>query len=601
MNEAGQTVAETPTASGVEAGTVLDGRYKIVEKLGSGGVGDVYVAEHMRLKRKVAVKVLQSNYATSNKLRLRFEREAQALAMMAHPNIVTIADYGVSDDVPFLAMELLQGEPLSSRIKRGALDSEVALDIAAQVLRALGFAHDEGWVHRDLKPGNIFLQPLLGGAIHVKILDFGLAKLVTADDEQRHGPKLTMTGMVFGTPAYMSPEQAVGSSADARTDIYAMGVVLFEMLAGRRVFEGDGDQLMRQHLQAAAPRLEEVHPTLRATAELDLLLTRSLAKERGDRYQSAAEMLEAIEALPDPAVLPQDAVPTSPVDATGATMMASVEAFAGQVSEQPTRNALPTPSEMTGQPAGAAAAPAAAAAGAAPAAAGAAPRPRVGLIGVIAGLIAGIVAAVPLTCVVMGIGSEGEAEVQTPAVTEPPEPESSKALGWGPPEPPPTQPDAAESAKAALGPGRRPGGPWSDPDVPEAVAEGRAEVAKGQQLSGTAVRALRRYALRNSSDPRPYIVLARHHVLRGALSDGIDRYERAFAADESARYDPQMLYDLIELTKSNSVGFRAAQAIQKIYGDEALERVNQTLADPELDNRARRRFERLKQSLRSGS
>ncbi len=171
------------------------------------------------------------------------------MGMMAHPNVVSIADYGLTNDTPYLVMELLEGEPLSERLKRGRLDPLTAIDVTRQVLRALAFAHQQGWVHRDLKPGNIFLIPLIGGKTHVKILDFGLAKMVTTVGKQK-GPKLTLTGMVFGTPAYMSPEQAVGSETDARTDIYSMGVVFFEMLGGRRLFQGGADQLMRQHLQA---------------------------------------------------------------------------------------------------------------------------------------------------------------------------------------------------------------------------------------------------------------------------------------------------------------------------------------------------------------
>ncbi len=195
-------------------GRVLEGRYRIAGVLGSGGVGVVYRAEHIKLGRSVAVKLLQPEYAGSDSLRQRFEREATALAAVAHPHIVPVTDYGIAGDMPYIVMELLCGETLEHRLAReGALAPDVAFAVTSQALAALSFAHQGGLIHRDLKPGNVFLQSVPDVDVHVRILDFGLAKFVTGERSSQ-GPALTRTGSIFGTPAYMAPEQAVGAETD---------------------------------------------------------------------------------------------------------------------------------------------------------------------------------------------------------------------------------------------------------------------------------------------------------------------------------------------------------------------------------------------------
>ena len=204
-------------------GRKLDGRYEVLGRLGEGGVGVVYRARQVHLGREVAIKVLHQDAAAIPEWRRRFEREAQALSALAHPNVVPVTDSGIDSGVPFLVMELLQGKTLADLLKEGPLPLWRALDIARQLLRGLAFAHGKGIVHRDLKPANVFLQELPDQADHVRLLDFGMVKFLEKADSGPMADTLTRVGVVFGTPAYMSPEQAKGGPADARTDVYAAG------------------------------------------------------------------------------------------------------------------------------------------------------------------------------------------------------------------------------------------------------------------------------------------------------------------------------------------------------------------------------------------
>ncbi|MCA9609964.1 MAG: serine/threonine protein kinase, partial [Myxococcales bacterium] len=204
-------------------GRVLDQRYRIETVLGAGGVGVVYRAEHTGLRRPVALKVLRHGFEENPHLRRRFEREARVLSQLSHPNVVALTDYGIADGLPFLVMELLEGRTLEDLLEEeGPPAPRVALDIVRAVVRGLAFAHDRSVLHRDLKPGNVFLQSLPDDPHHVKLLDFGLAKLLV-DEETSSGeePTLTKAGTIVGTPAYMSPEQASGGRVDPRSDVYS--------------------------------------------------------------------------------------------------------------------------------------------------------------------------------------------------------------------------------------------------------------------------------------------------------------------------------------------------------------------------------------------
>lgn len=275
-------------------GAELEGRYRIDAELGSGGVGSVYRATHLKLGRAVAIKVLRPEYGASTELVQRFQREAQALAALSHPNVVTVTDYGVVSDTPYLVMELLEGETLSERLKRGALDPSEAREIMRQLLTALAFVHESGLVHRDVKPGNVFLQRVPGERVHVRLLDFGLAKFLAPS---AGGRPITRAGQIFGTPSYMAPEQVAGQDADARADVYASGIILFEMLTGRAPFKGKTSEVMRLHLMEELPKLETVNPDRAATPELWTLLARATAKSRAERFASVSEFAAALDAL----------------------------------------------------------------------------------------------------------------------------------------------------------------------------------------------------------------------------------------------------------------------------------------------------------------
>jgi hypothetical protein len=274
-------------------GHCIDERYRLEAEIGFGGLGSVYRATHLKLARPVAVKLLHENLGASVVQRARFEREAKALASLEHPNIVSVMDYGVSDDQPYLVMELLEGETLAQRVKRGSMPLEQTLSIAQQLLDALSFMHAAGLVHRDLKPSNVFLQRLGNGHERVKLLDFGLAKF-TSPSLADADATLTRDGTVVGTPAYMSPEQATGDNVDARGDVYAVGVLLYQMLCGHLPYEGDAIDQVRSHLIAPIPAIARAEPDLELDAAFDKLIRRAMAKRREERFVDAREMLQGL-------------------------------------------------------------------------------------------------------------------------------------------------------------------------------------------------------------------------------------------------------------------------------------------------------------------
>jgi serine/threonine protein kinase len=275
-------------------GRTLGGVYRIERRLGAGGIGAVYAATHARTGRKYAVKVLLSDVAMKPGAAERFRREAEALAALGHAGIVQIHDFDTADDgAQFLVMDLLEGEDLAARIAReGALRWEDALRVLEEIASALGAAHAVGLVHRDLKPGNVFLARRPGAGERATLLDFGLAKNVAAVEDVR----LTATGAGLGTPLYMSPEQARGDEVDLRTDVYALGCILFEMLTGAPPFDGPT-------LTAVIARIltDPPPPVSRSTRHpvppgVDAVVARALAKDPAERYASASALVEAARA-----------------------------------------------------------------------------------------------------------------------------------------------------------------------------------------------------------------------------------------------------------------------------------------------------------------
>ncbi len=272
------------------------GPYEIQSALGAGGMGEVYKARDTRLDRTVAVKVLPEHVAADPQLKQRFEAEARTLAALSHPHICPVFDVGQQDDVDFLVMEYLEGETLAQRLTKGALPLAQALKYATEIADALDKAHKEGIVHRDLKPGNIMLTRSGGpsGPPIVKLLDFGLAKLNVSPLSAlsalpTQDSPITVPGTILGTMQYMAPEQLEGGEADARTDIFAFGAVLYEMVTGRRAFEGKSQASLIGAIMTSEPApLAKLQPT--SPPALERLIKTCLAKDPDDRWQSAKDI-----------------------------------------------------------------------------------------------------------------------------------------------------------------------------------------------------------------------------------------------------------------------------------------------------------------------
>ena len=271
----------------LSAGTRL-GPYEILAALGAGGMGEVYRARDMRLKREVAVKVLPQEFVTDPARRQRFEFEARTVATLNHPNIIAIYDLGMEDSTPFIVTELIDGEPL----RAGVFALRKSLDCAVQIANGLSAAHDAGVVHRDLKPENI----LLTRDGHIKILDFGLARMSASRTAAVAAETLTIhtePGVVMGTVGYMSPEQVRGKEADHRSDIFSFGVILYELLSGGRAFQGETSvETMTAILKQELPELSEtVPPGVREVVH------HCLDKDPGNRFQSARDLSFALTAV----------------------------------------------------------------------------------------------------------------------------------------------------------------------------------------------------------------------------------------------------------------------------------------------------------------
>gem|GEM_PF-4394301 len=275
----------------VKVGTML-GRFRLDERIGAGGMGIVYKGIDTDTQKPIAVKFLHEAFAGIADFVKRFQREVQAMRKLsAHPHLVAILDAGISGGVPYLVMEFLSGKSLAELVERGAIKTARAVQIVQQILTGVGHAHDSGVVHRDLKPDNI----LLADGDAVKILDFGLAKMAAEGATQ-----LTTTGLALGTPGYMSPEQAKGSPADERADLYSVGVILYHLVVGQKPFVADSAMaVMRMHMEEPPESPRKAAPEARISSALDAAILRALEKEPAKRWASAKAFSTALAATPE--------------------------------------------------------------------------------------------------------------------------------------------------------------------------------------------------------------------------------------------------------------------------------------------------------------
>src|SRR4051812_19701046 len=286
-------VGEADIEPDPRVGGGVDERYKVIEAMASGSMGVVYKAERVPVGKLVAIKFLHATFANDTEFLARFERETRVMSKLNHPNCVSVVDFGVWDGAPYLVMEYVSGTTLRALIDNGPMPPRRALALSRQIAAGLAHAHAQGVVHRDVKPANIMVSEEIGTGDHVRILDFGLARLRGAV-----GRDATQSNVVVGTPNYMAPEQTVGGGLiDARTDIYAAGVVLFEMVSGERPFHAEDTlALLGMHRAAPVPQIADLLPEGTPLPRgLQELVDQAMAKSPGDRFQSAIELAEAID------------------------------------------------------------------------------------------------------------------------------------------------------------------------------------------------------------------------------------------------------------------------------------------------------------------
>ena len=327
-------------------GKLLHGRYRIEERIGRGGMGVVYRAIQVNIDRPVAIKLLTAEAAEKDDVVRRFENEAKIISSLRHPNTLKLIDYGRTDDGQlFVVTEFLDGQPLDALLAAGPISERRTVQVLEQVCASLAEAHEQGVVHRDLKPGNLFLENV-GSKEVVKVLDFGIARLST-------GTSHTQTGMVFGTPAYMSPEQCRGERVDARSDLYSLGIVAYECLTGRPPFMSETPvSLLLKHIHDPVPPLEELEPPVGVHPTLSALVMRLLAKDADARCSSAAEVeavcrrldraLPAVVAGAHPPFSTGETLDSASLTPTSGSQAAATEVDAG-TTPMPTRESSRRP------------------------------------------------------------------------------------------------------------------------------------------------------------------------------------------------------------------------------------------------------------------
>lgn len=588
-------------------------RYLVQSQLGEGGIGIVYRALDKQTNQDVALKVLRETFAHT-RLQRRFAREAKALAALRHDNIVSILDVDVNDETPFLVMELLEGQTLTDLLQATRpLPIDRACDIMRELLAALIYVHAQGLVHRDLKPGNIFLQTLPDGTTRVKLLDFGLAKFLEGDAAIEQAT-VTRAGDIFGTLGYMPPEQAVGDTTDARADVYSAGAVFFEMLAGRRPFVGEASELLQRQLTSEPPTLMDVCPERMASVELDAFLKRSMANRPADRFADAGSLSRAFDALPQPpARAPTleelEALSTRPTTGShqpvpigyAPTLFHDSQAHQRESDTGPVARFVRSVQELTR-----------------------------GVLLAGAWLLSAIVVFLVLIAVaviyilfssdhqqqqqalrtampsaIRNVLPDADAAARAPQAASTTNADDNRPLGVQAPPPaivetaladaphadastPTAAEDAAldDEAPVTIAPSTAPrvaaANPWRGA-VPSTLKKLRAHAQKAWRGDDRAIGWLRRYNREQPNDARGHLVLAMIFTNRAWYSDAAGQYAFAYQRDPSCRGDTTMLRNLIKMTTFEPTAERAGELIAGIFGNEAvtaLDRAIKTTADP---------------------
>lgn len=520
-------------------GKILQGRYRVDSELGEGGMGSVYRAEHVALGRSVAVKVLRDELAGSEEFRLRFEREATVLSGLSHPNIVSVLDYGFEEGLPFLVMEFLEGRDLDDVLTGGRLSASRAESIAKQLLLAVGHAHTHGLVHRDLKPQNVVVRELADGNEHVSVLDFGLARQVEG------GAKVTKTGLLMGTPAYMSPEQATGGKTDARSDVYSLGVMFYELFGGQHPFaEEDSHALLRAHLIKEPPPLA----ALSVGPQIAALVAKALSKEPAARFCDANAMLEAwgaelIEELARATDVETRVGKRSGDSAPSAPSYEDSTPSGSAPSSGPLAQTSKPPKAKWGLAAGA----------------------LVVLTFVIALSLSGDDDAdVPVVPIPPGVSVSASTEDSVPVVPAPIQPEAQRVSIW---------------------------------EGDSSYADILAQLRRGDALRRRQQRSLAVSARRAPNDARPLLLLAHSYVVGRSLSDGMERYEAALAINPRAAAEEWTAGDLITIAAAESLHSRATRLILQHYDADFAARVEERAVSER--GPWRQRLQALAQGLRN--
>jgi len=526
-------------------GPLLADRYRLSTLLGEGGMGRVYLGEHTLMRKRVAFKVLHKELTQMPEVVARFEREAMAAANIEHANIASATDFGkLPDGSVFLVLEYVQGKSLRTLIEEGPLPVTRALHIARQIASAVAAAHALRIIHRDLKPENVLLVEKNGDADFVKVLDFGIAKVPVQEVSERGSIRpakvITRVGMIFGTPEYMAPEQALGQYVDVRADLYAMGVILFEMLCGKRPFSAENPiGILGQQLQGALPSFAQRAPGLKVPAILEQLIQRLLAPAAASRLASAQALITALDELqthlaPRANASPGDApvsprfpdsstaaifgrLPTSELAATvlpasmsdvqlnASTMPAPTAGFVRVTGMQTSEGTLKASQSGTRN----------------------AKRSRALLFGLSGALLLGLGAFALLA---------GRPLRKAPSVTQP----SASVI----------QAPAAPAEVARV----------------QHATEAQLTAAKAAGISQ-----LRELALRFPDDPRVLVELAKEQFAQGNSGDCLDTIQRAHALDATVSGDANLATLLWKIVQKRELTERALHMLETGYGERGVD------------------------------